>query len=218
MGHSSLPELPWVAPGFLARWQSQPRSRPSPPRLPQGTDVYVGKHRSALLRAGQGLAALHARLQQLARVMSLPATSIAAALADRVPDGQLGPDARRHLKSSLGMDLWPSPLPVGKAGWLSGGKMLFLVSLQHLQMSFGVTDPQGFPFALVGCLGMCAGPPECGPTLRRDREKGVKVLWLLGAASWPLARFWHHKRVAVAVSHGGWVLGRVRDHLQPAQP
>lgn len=158
MGHSSLPELPWVAPGFLARWQSQPRSRPSPPRLPQGTDVYVGKHRSALLRAGQGLAALRARLQQLAQVMSLPATSIAAALADRVPDGQLGPDARRHLKSSLGMDL------------------------------------------------------------RKDREKGVKVLWLLGAPSWPLAWFWHHKRVAVAVSHGAWVLGRVRDNLQPAEP
>uniref|UniRef100_A0A8B9R0G0 Phosphatidylinositol glycan anchor biosynthesis class S n=1 Tax=Anas platyrhynchos TaxID=8839 RepID=A0A8B9R0G0_ANAPL len=77
----------------------------SSPLLPQGTDVYVGKHRSALLRAGQGLAALRARLQQLTWVMSLPATSIAAALADRVPDGQLGPDARRHLKSSLGYEI-----------------------------------------------------------------------------------------------------------------
>ncbi|XP_040388517.1 GPI transamidase component PIG-S [Cygnus olor] len=73
--------------------------------LPQGTNVYVGKHRSALVRAGQGLAALRARLQQLTRVMSFTASSIAAALADRVPDGQLGPDARRHLKSSLGYEI-----------------------------------------------------------------------------------------------------------------
>ncbi|KFW86448.1 GPI transamidase component PIG-S, partial [Manacus vitellinus] len=33
--------------------------------LPQGTSVYVGRHRSALVRAEGGLAALHARLPQL---------------------------------------------------------------------------------------------------------------------------------------------------------
>ncbi|XP_031447550.1 GPI transamidase component PIG-S [Phasianus colchicus] len=73
--------------------------------LPQGVNVYVGKHRSALVRAGQGLAILHARLQQLLQVVSLTASSIAAALSDRVPDGQLGPDAWRHLKSSLGYEI-----------------------------------------------------------------------------------------------------------------
>lgn len=73
--------------------------------LPQGVNVYVGKHRSALVRAGQGLATLHARLQQLMQVMSFTASSIAAALSDRVPDGQLGPDAWRHLKSSLGYEI-----------------------------------------------------------------------------------------------------------------
>lgn len=73
--------------------------------LPQGINVYVGKHRSALLRAGQGLATLHARLQQLMQVMSFTASSISAALSDRVPDGQLGPDAWRHLKSSLGYEI-----------------------------------------------------------------------------------------------------------------
>ncbi|NXI68378.1 PIGS transamidase, partial [Anseranas semipalmata] len=73
--------------------------------LPQGINVYVGKHRSALVRAGQGLAALRARLRQLTQVMSFTASSIAAALSDRVPDGQLGLDARRHLKSSLGYEI-----------------------------------------------------------------------------------------------------------------
>ncbi|NXY87819.1 PIGS transamidase, partial [Alcedo cyanopectus] len=73
--------------------------------LPQGTSVYVGKHRSALVRAGGGLAALHRRLRQLTQVMSFTATSIATALSDRVPDGQLGPDARRHLKSSPGYEI-----------------------------------------------------------------------------------------------------------------
>ncbi|XP_072209601.1 GPI transamidase component PIG-S [Excalfactoria chinensis] len=73
--------------------------------LPQGVNVYVGKHRSALLRAGQGLATLHARLQQLMQVMSFTASSISAALSDHVPDGQLGPDAWRHLKSSLGYEI-----------------------------------------------------------------------------------------------------------------
>ncbi|XP_075024797.1 GPI-anchor transamidase component PIGS isoform X3 [Calonectris borealis] len=73
--------------------------------LPQGISVYVGKHRSALVRAGGGLAALRTRLQQLTQVMSFTASSIATALSDRVPDGQLGPDARRHLKSSLGYEI-----------------------------------------------------------------------------------------------------------------
>uniref|UniRef100_A0A669PQU2 Phosphatidylinositol glycan anchor biosynthesis class S n=1 Tax=Phasianus colchicus TaxID=9054 RepID=A0A669PQU2_PHACC len=80
-------------------------SQPSLLPLPQGVNVYVGKHRSALVRAGQGLAILHARLQQLLQVVSLTASSIAAALSDRVPDGQLGPDAWRHLKSSLGYEI-----------------------------------------------------------------------------------------------------------------
>lgn len=83
----------------------------SPLPLPQGISVYVGKHRSALVRAGGGLAALRARLQQLTQVMSFTVSSITAALSDRVPDGQLGPDARRHLKSSLGTDVCASPVP-----------------------------------------------------------------------------------------------------------
>ncbi|XP_030318278.1 GPI transamidase component PIG-S [Calypte anna] len=73
--------------------------------LPQGTRVYVGKHRSALLRAEGGLAALRTHLRQLTQVMSFTASSIAAALSDRVPDGHLSPDARRHLKSSLGYEI-----------------------------------------------------------------------------------------------------------------
>ncbi|KFQ81338.1 GPI transamidase component PIG-S, partial [Phaethon lepturus] len=77
--------------------------------LPQGISVYVGKHRSALVRAGGGLATLRTRLRQLTQVMSFTASSIAAALSDRVPDSPLGPDTRRHLKSSLGMDMRPSP-------------------------------------------------------------------------------------------------------------
>ncbi|NWW87394.1 PIGS transamidase, partial [Rhynochetos jubatus] len=73
--------------------------------LPQGINVYVGKHRSALVRAGEGLAALRTRLRLLTQVMSFTASSIAAALSDRVPNSQLGPDARRHLKSSLGYEI-----------------------------------------------------------------------------------------------------------------
>lgn len=85
---------------------SQPSSLP----FPQGISVYVGKHRSALVKAGGGLAALRTRLRQLTQVMSFTASSIAAVLSDRVPDGQLGPDTRRHLKSSLGTDVHPSPV------------------------------------------------------------------------------------------------------------
>ncbi|XP_067165811.1 GPI transamidase component PIG-S isoform X1 [Apteryx mantelli] len=73
--------------------------------LPQGISVYVGKHRSALVRAGEGLAALRARLQQVTQVMSFTTSSITAALSDRVPASQLGPDARRHFKSSLGYEI-----------------------------------------------------------------------------------------------------------------
>ncbi|XP_054703907.1 GPI transamidase component PIG-S [Grus americana] len=73
--------------------------------LPQGVSVYVGKHRSALVRAGGNLATLRTRLRQLTQVMSFAASSIATALSDRVPDSQLGPDARRHLKSSLGYEI-----------------------------------------------------------------------------------------------------------------
>ncbi|XP_064893051.1 GPI transamidase component PIG-S isoform X1 [Columba livia] len=73
--------------------------------LPQGVSVYVGKHRSALVKAGGGLAALRTHLRQLTQVMSFTASSIAAVLSDRVPDGQLGPDTRRHLKSSLGYEI-----------------------------------------------------------------------------------------------------------------
>ncbi|KFV71940.1 GPI transamidase component PIG-S, partial [Struthio camelus australis] len=73
--------------------------------LPQGVGVYVGKHRGALVRAGEGLAALRTRLQQVTQVMSFTASSITAALSDRVPTSQLGPDARRHFKSSLGDSL-----------------------------------------------------------------------------------------------------------------
>ncbi|NXX98608.1 PIGS transamidase, partial [Centropus bengalensis] len=73
--------------------------------LPQGISVYVGKHRSALVRAGGSQATLRTRLRQLTQVMSFTASSIAAALSDRVPDGQPGPDAGRHLKSSLGYEV-----------------------------------------------------------------------------------------------------------------
>ena len=90
--------------------RNQPCSQPSPLPLPQGISVYVGKHRSALVRAGGGLAALRTRLQQLTQVMSFTASSIATALSDRVPDGQLGLDARRYLKSSPGTDVHSSPV------------------------------------------------------------------------------------------------------------
>ncbi|XP_065550931.1 GPI transamidase component PIG-S isoform X1 [Lathamus discolor] len=75
------------------------------PLLPQGINAYVGKHRSALVRAVGTLPALRSRLQQLTQVMSFTASSITAALSDRVPDGQPGPDARRNLKSSLGYEI-----------------------------------------------------------------------------------------------------------------
>ncbi|NXD11610.1 PIGS transamidase, partial [Nothocercus nigrocapillus] len=73
--------------------------------LPQGVDIYVGRHRSAVVRAAPGLAALRARLQQVTHVMSFTAASVSAALSDRVPASQLGPDAGRHFKSSLGYEI-----------------------------------------------------------------------------------------------------------------
>ncbi|NXP55728.1 PIGS transamidase, partial [Heliornis fulica] len=73
--------------------------------LPQGISVYVGKHRSALVRAGGGLATLHTRIQQLTQVMSFTASSITAAFSDRAPNSQFSPDVRRHLKSSLGYEI-----------------------------------------------------------------------------------------------------------------
>ena len=91
--------------------------------------MYVGKHRSALVRAGGGLATLRTRLQQLTQVMSFTSSSIAAALSDRLPDGQLGPDARRHLKSSLGTDVHPSPAPWPGKGLLALAQALVLLYL-----------------------------------------------------------------------------------------
>lgn len=90
------------------RWLSQVALCDTPCH-PQGINVYVGKHRSALVRAVGSLAALQARLREVTQVMSFTAASIAAALSDRVPDGRLSPDARRDLKSSLGMDVPCSP-------------------------------------------------------------------------------------------------------------
>lgn len=106
-----------------------------------------------MVRAGQGLATLHARLQQLMQVMSFTASSIAAALSDRVPDGQLGPDAWRHLKSSLGMDLHPSFLFLSSrrpaAFWSEAVPTLPVATLNV----FWDNGPQNLPFALVCCLG-----------------------------------------------------------------
>lgn len=107
--------LPQVGSSIERTWGgsicSQPFFWSSPMSIPQGINVYVGKHRSALVRAGGGLATLHSRLQQLTQVMSFTSSSVAAALSDGVSDGQLGPDTRRHLKSSLGTGVHPSPFP-----------------------------------------------------------------------------------------------------------
>lgn len=124
--------------GMCHRWLSQValcRSQdaaPSPhpiPSHPQGINAYVGKHRSALVRAGGSLAALQARLREVTQVMSFTASSIAAALSDRVPDGQLSPDARRYLKSSLGMDVPSIPVSWLQESFLSLGKIPFLLCL-----------------------------------------------------------------------------------------
>ncbi|XP_074869568.1 GPI-anchor transamidase component PIGS isoform X2 [Carettochelys insculpta] len=77
--------------------------------LPQGVGVYIGTHRSAVMRCPQGsrdvLAATSARVQQIAQAMSFTTDSIAAALSDRVPTDQLGTDTRRPFKSSLGYEI-----------------------------------------------------------------------------------------------------------------
>uniref|UniRef100_A0A8C3T1Q8 Phosphatidylinositol glycan anchor biosynthesis class S n=1 Tax=Chelydra serpentina TaxID=8475 RepID=A0A8C3T1Q8_CHESE len=79
------------------------------PLLPQGVGVYVGKHRSAVMRCPQGpgdvLAAVSARVQQIVQAMSFTTDSITAALSDRVPMDQLGTDTRRPFKSSLGYEI-----------------------------------------------------------------------------------------------------------------
>ncbi|XP_026512216.1 GPI transamidase component PIG-S [Terrapene carolina triunguis] len=77
--------------------------------LPQGVGVYVGKHRSAVMRGTQGpgdvLAAISARVQQIVQAMSFTTDSITTALSDRVPMDQLGTDTRRPFKSSLGYEI-----------------------------------------------------------------------------------------------------------------
>ncbi|XP_059573312.1 GPI transamidase component PIG-S [Alligator mississippiensis] len=77
--------------------------------LPQGVSVYIGKHRSAVVRgppaAGDVLTAVNARVRHIAQTMSFTPDSIAAALSDRVPLGNLGLDTRRPFKSSLGYEI-----------------------------------------------------------------------------------------------------------------
>nr|XP_048679638.1 GPI transamidase component PIG-S [Caretta caretta] len=79
------------------------------PLLPQGVGVYIGKHRSAVMRCTQGpgdvLAAVSAWVQQIVQAMSFTTDSIATALSDRVPMDQLGTDTRRPFKSSLGYEI-----------------------------------------------------------------------------------------------------------------
>ncbi|CAM4648731.1 unnamed protein product [Lepidochelys olivacea] len=79
------------------------------PLLPQGVGVYIGKHRSAVMRCMQGpgdvLAAVSAWVQQIVQAMSFTTDSIATALSDRVPMDQLGTDTRRPFKSSLGYEI-----------------------------------------------------------------------------------------------------------------
>ncbi|XP_009324505.1 PREDICTED: sperm-associated antigen 5, partial [Pygoscelis adeliae] len=65
---------------------------------------------SAVPDVAAGCQELHSLLRYLG-LKTASGSSIAAALSDRLPDGQLGPDARRHLKSSLGTDMCPSPIP-----------------------------------------------------------------------------------------------------------
>ncbi|XP_038231869.1 GPI transamidase component PIG-S [Dermochelys coriacea] len=79
------------------------------PLLPQGVGVYIGKHRSAVMRCTQGpgdvLAAVSAWVQQIVQAMSFTTDSIVTALSDRVPMDQLGMDTRRPFKSSLGYEI-----------------------------------------------------------------------------------------------------------------
>ncbi|XP_067422045.1 GPI transamidase component PIG-S [Emydura macquarii macquarii] len=77
--------------------------------LPQGVGVYVGKHRSAVVRCTQGtedvLAAVNARVQRVVQAMSFTADSVTTTLSDSVPMDQLGADTRRPFKSSLGYEI-----------------------------------------------------------------------------------------------------------------
>ncbi|KAL8198941.1 UNVERIFIED_CONTAM: hypothetical protein K2H54_030141 [Gekko kuhli] len=77
--------------------------------LPQGTTVYIGKRRSAVIRAPRGaadvLAAVGAQIQQVTRVMSFSAESITGALSDRMPILQPGTEWKRPFKSSLGYEI-----------------------------------------------------------------------------------------------------------------
>ncbi|NWR82049.1 PIGS transamidase, partial [Centropus unirufus] len=160
--------------------------------LPQGISVYVGKHRSALVRAGGSQATLRTRLRQLTQVMSFTASSIAAALSDRVPDGQPGPDAGRHLKSSLGMDLHPGPVPCPGEGLVVLGETLFLLYLWHPWASFGAADLGVFPLPLGVALDqdLCCDSCVLGhnPPSGRAGKEGGQILLLLGTPSLPLAQ------------------------------
>ncbi|XP_053131579.1 GPI transamidase component PIG-S isoform X2 [Hemicordylus capensis] len=77
--------------------------------LPQESDMYIGKHRSAVVRAPPAakdtLLAVDAQVQQVAEVMSCTAESLMGALSDRVPMGQPGAEWKRPFKSSLGYEI-----------------------------------------------------------------------------------------------------------------
>ncbi|KAJ6657285.1 hypothetical protein lerEdw1_002652 [Lerista edwardsae] len=82
---------------------------PSSVLLPQETVMYIGKHRSAIVRAPQGakdrLAAVNEQMKQVTQVMSFTADSITGALSDRIPMSQPGAEWKRPLKSSLGYEI-----------------------------------------------------------------------------------------------------------------
>ncbi|XP_058019902.1 GPI transamidase component PIG-S isoform X2 [Ahaetulla prasina] len=77
--------------------------------LPQGSEMFIGKRRSAILRAPPGakdvLGALNDRLQQLIQAMSFTTETLVEALADRVPLGQPGAEWKRPFKSSFGYEI-----------------------------------------------------------------------------------------------------------------
>ncbi|XP_060139060.1 GPI transamidase component PIG-S [Zootoca vivipara] len=77
--------------------------------LPQEVTVYIGKRRSAVVRAPRGsgdvLAAVDAQVREVTRAVSFSLDSIAEALSDRVPLGQLGAEWKRPFKSSLGYEV-----------------------------------------------------------------------------------------------------------------
>lgn len=82
----------------------------------QETVMYIGKHRSAIVRAPQGtkdkLAAVNEQMKQVTQVMSFTADSITGALSDRIPMSQPGAEWKRPLKSSLGKDGELACIPV----------------------------------------------------------------------------------------------------------